>query len=115
MGADHAVADGKPKPNALPSVACSLIGSPIGASGEEGVEDRCPQLRGYPWTLVRAAIPKAKRGHSKEKRSDCPLVTLGLVLDSSGFVRRSQVFDAPPEMPSRSLGVGVLFLRLGLP
>ena len=36
--------------------------------------------------------PKAKRGHSKEKRSDCPLLTLGLILDGSGFVRRSQVF-----------------------
>jgi transposase len=35
---------------------------------------------------------KAKRGHSKEKRSDCALVTLGLVLDGSGFVRRSRVF-----------------------
>jgi hypothetical protein len=40
-----------------------------------------------------AATAKAKRGHSKEKRSDCPLLTLGLVLDGSGFVRRSQVFD----------------------
>ena len=36
--------------------------------------------------------PKARRGHSKEKRTDCPLLTLGLVLDASGFVRRSQVF-----------------------
>lgn len=35
---------------------------------------------------------KAKRGRSKEKRSDCPLVTLGLVLDGSGFVRRSRMF-----------------------
>ena len=35
---------------------------------------------------------KAARGRSKEKRSDCPLVTLGLVLDSSGFVRRSKMF-----------------------
>jgi transposase len=35
---------------------------------------------------------KAKHGHSKEKRSDCPLVTLGLVLDGSGFVRRSRMF-----------------------
>jgi len=32
-------------------------------------------------------------GHSKEKRSDCPLVTLGLVLDSSGFPRRSHVYE----------------------
>lgn len=39
-----------------------------------------------------ASNPKAQRGHSKEKRSDCPLVTLGLVLDGSGFVRRSEVF-----------------------
>ena len=36
---------------------------------------------------------KTKRGHSKEKRSDCPLVTLGLVLDGSGFVRRSRMFE----------------------
>lgn len=35
---------------------------------------------------------KAQLGHSKEKRSDCPLVTLGLVLDGSGFVRRSKTF-----------------------
>ena len=39
-----------------------------------------------------AANPKARRARSKEKRSDCPLVTLGLVLDGSGFVRRSQTF-----------------------
>ena len=39
-----------------------------------------------------AGNAKAARGRSKEKRSDCPLVTLGLVLDSSGFVRRSKMF-----------------------
>lgn len=39
-----------------------------------------------------AGNPKAARGRSKEKRSDCPLVTLGLVLDGSGFVRRSRMF-----------------------
>ena len=36
---------------------------------------------------------KARRGHAKDKRTDCPLLTLGLVLDASGFVRRSQVFS----------------------
>src|SRR5664280_1897892 len=36
---------------------------------------------------------KAQHGHSKEKRTDCALVTLGLVLDGSGFVRRSQTFE----------------------
>lgn len=35
----------------------------------------------------------ARRGRSKEKRSDCPLVTLALVLDGSGFVRRSRMFE----------------------
>ena len=39
-----------------------------------------------------AGNDKAARGHSKEQRSDCPLVTLGLVLDGSGFVRRSKMF-----------------------
>jgi transposase len=39
-----------------------------------------------------AGNAKARHGHSKEKRSDCPLVTLGLVLDGSGFVRRSRMF-----------------------
>ena len=39
-----------------------------------------------------ASQPKAQRGHSKERRSDCPLLSLGLVLDASGFVRRSRVF-----------------------
>ena len=37
--------------------------------------------------------PKAKRGRSKEKRSDCPLLTLGLTLDASGFIRHSKVFE----------------------
>jgi len=37
--------------------------------------------------------PKAKRGKSKEKRTDCPLITLGLALDASGFVRHSKIFD----------------------
>jgi hypothetical protein len=48
-----------------------------------------------------AANPKAARGRSKEKHSDapkevplgdCPLVTLGVVCDGSGFIRRSRVF-----------------------
>ena len=41
----------------------------------------------------RTANPGRRRGHAKDKRSDCPLLTLGLVLDASGFVRRSQVFS----------------------
>jgi len=34
-----------------------------------------------------------ERGHSKEKRTDCPLVTLAVVLDSSGFPKFSEVFE----------------------
>jgi len=41
---------------------------------------------------IATSNPKAKFGRSKEKRTDCPLVTLGLVLDSSGFPRRSEIF-----------------------
>ena len=33
----------------------------------------------------------AARGRSKQKRHDCPLVTLGLLLDGQGFPRRSEV------------------------
>jgi len=41
---------------------------------------------------VAEGIDKAQHGRSKEKRSDCPLVTPGLVLDASGFPKRSQIF-----------------------
>jgi hypothetical protein len=46
-------------------------------------------------TYFEGEVPhntKARNGRSQEKRSDCPLVTLGLVLDGSGFVRCSQTF-----------------------
>ena len=36
---------------------------------------------------------KAKFARSKEKRSDCPLVTLCLVLDGDGFPKRSRVYE----------------------
>ncbi len=45
------------------------------------------------------ANPQAQNGHSKEKRSDCPLVTLGLVLDGSGFPRKSQIFPGNVSEP----------------
>jgi hypothetical protein len=45
-----------------------------------------------------AGNTKAHRGHSKEKLSDFPLLTLSLVLDGSGFVRCSRMFeDSVPE------------------
>ncbi|MEA3231781.1 MAG: hypothetical protein U9Q05_08510 [Thermodesulfobacteriota bacterium] len=48
----------------------------------------------------------AAYGHSMEKRTDCPLVTLGLVLDSSGFLIRSKVFSgnaSEPQTPAEMI------------
>ena len=62
-----------------------------------GLFDLCPTVTLYDLSNTyfegeARRQPKALRGHSKDKRTDCPLLTLGLVLDASGFVRRSQVF-----------------------
>lgn len=43
---------------------------------------------------------KAAFGRSKEKRSDCPLVTLGLVLDGDGFPLHSRVFAGNASEPA---------------
>lgn len=71
---------------------------------EQTLFTRLTDLFGFSTTITRydltntyfeGEVPnntKARHGHSKEKRTDCPLVTLGLVLDGSGFVRRSQTF-----------------------
>ena len=47
-----------------------------------------------------AGNPNAQFGRSKEKRSDCPLVTLGLVLDGDGFPLGSQVFPGNASEPA---------------
>jgi hypothetical protein len=49
---------------------------------------------------IAAGVSKAKRGHSKECRSDCPLVTLAMVLDGSGFPRRTRVFAGNASEPA---------------
>jgi len=49
---------------------------------------------------IAAGVSKAKRGHSKECRSDCPLVTLAMALDGSGFPRRTQVFAGNASEPA---------------
>ena len=36
--------------------------------------------------------PKAKFGRSKEKRSDCRLVTMGMIIDELGFAKYSELF-----------------------
>ena len=42
---------------------------------------------------------KAKYGRSKEKRNDCLLVTLGLVLDGDGFPKKSKIFAGNASEP----------------
>ena len=49
---------------------------------------------------VAAGVRKAARGHSKECRSDCPLVTLAMALDGSGFPRRARVFAGNASEPA---------------
>jgi transposase len=48
---------------------------------------------------------KAHFGRSKEKRSDCPLVTLGLVLDADGFPKRTEVFEGNVSEPGTLEGM----------
>ncbi len=45
-------------------------------------------------------VSKAARGRSKEKRSDAKIVTLAVMLDSSGFVKRSAIFKGNVSEPS---------------
>ncbi len=43
--------------------------------------------------------PKAQFGRSKQKRSDCKLITLGLVIDGYGFPKRSLVMEGNQSEP----------------
>lgn len=54
---------------------------------------------------VAADVSKAQRGHSKECRSDCPLITLAMALDASGFVRRLQFFAGNASEPATLEGM----------
>ena len=43
--------------------------------------------------------PKASHGVSKEKRSDCPLVTMGLVMNEHGFLNRTSILPGNASEP----------------
>jgi len=47
-----------------------------------------------------SANDAARRGHSKDKRGDCPLVTLGLVLDGEGLPMASEVLPGNASEPA---------------
>ena len=48
---------------------------------------------------------KARFGVSKEKRTDCPLLTLGMVLDADGFPKRAEVFNGNVSEPGTLEGM----------
>lgn len=41
----------------------------------------------------KRASKKAKRGRSKEKRNDCPLLVLALVVNVEGFIKYSAIYE----------------------
>jgi len=43
---------------------------------------------------------KAKYGRNKQKRNDCPQVTLGLITDENGFCKKSRFYDGNVGEPS---------------
>lgn len=46
-----------------------------------------------------ASIPKAHFGRSKEKRTDCRLLTLGMVVDELGFCKKSNILEGSVSEP----------------
>jgi transposase len=40
-----------------------------------------------------AANPKARRGHSKHKRNDCPQIVVGMVFDENGFPLSHRIYE----------------------
>jgi len=75
-------------------------------------EDIEYQLHGYTNTIALYDLtntymegqakgnPKARFGVSKEKRKDCPLVTMGLVMNEHGFLHRTSILPGNASEPS---------------
>lgn len=78
---------------------------------ESHLETTEQQVHGYKSTIAlydltntymegqAKANPKAKHGVSKEKRSDCPLLTLGLVINEHGFINRTSFLPGNASEP----------------
>ena len=49
--------------------------------------------------------PKATHGLSKEKRNDCPLVTMGLVMNEHGFLNRTSILPGNASEPKTLEGM----------
>ncbi len=86
----------------------------------EGIEDRLAQRERGSFGLQEKIIlydltntyltgsahesEMAHHGHSKEKRDDCPLLTLALVLDEDGFPKKSRVLPGNASEPESLKG-----------
>lgn len=78
---------------------------------EQYLEETEAQLHGYQSTIALYDLtnvymegqaksnPKAKHGVSKENRKDCPLVTLGLVMNQHGFLNRTSILQGNASEP----------------
>lgn len=79
---------------------------------EKHIYNKSKEMFGYSQTITlydltntyfegqAKGVIKAARGRSKEKRSDAKIVTLAVVLDSSGFVKRSTIFKGNISEPT---------------
>lgn len=79
---------------------------------ERHFEDVEQKIHGYTSTIAlydltntymegqARANPKAQFGMSKEKRNDCPLVTMGLVVNEHGFLHRTSILPGNAAEPS---------------
>ena len=63
----------------------------------------------------KAGSQKAKFGKSKEKRSDCKVMTLALVVDSLGFPKESHVLEGNVSEPGTLAGMLESIKMLGKP
>lgn len=78
---------------------------------EKFLEDTEQQFHGYKSTIAlydltntymegqAKANPKAVHGVSKEKRSDCPLITIGLVMNEHGFLNKTSFLSGNASEP----------------
>jgi transposase len=78
---------------------------------EDHFEDIEQELHGYKSTIALYDLtntymegqaksnPKATYGTSKEKRNDCPLVTMGLVMNEHGFLNRTSILPGNASEP----------------
>lgn len=84
---------------------------------EKHLENKEAKFHGYQNTIILYDLtntymegqakgnPKASHGVSKEKRNDCPLVTLGIAVNEHGFIHRTQTLPGNASEPKTLEGM----------